>query len=315
MKKKALLTGALVLALSAGSAFTSFAWDAGWVQDGAVWRFQNADGSYHTGWHKDSDGKWYYLQDNTIMKTGWFTDGNGNTFHLNTVSDGYQGAMRTGWYAENGKWFFFDGNGYMKTGLIKVDGAVYFMQADGSLFVGTMNVGGVNYNFTEYGTTNGAPAVGAEATYATKATTTTTKISGSSGGSSSGGSSSSGSTASKTVAAKVEAAVEKANASDSITASVEDKVITVSATEEDGTLLSIQEDMQAIFAELFTKNYTVTITAPNGDTATVTASSELVDAARALGLNGAMKVSEISDEYTVNVHYGTANQDYTVVFE
>ena len=50
------------------------------------------------GWHKDVNGKWYYLEANGSMKTGWLKDSEGNWYYLNgdgsmavnTIIDGYR---------------------------------------------------------------------------------------------------------------------------------------------------------------------------------------------------------------------------------
>ena len=51
---------------------------------------------------------WYYFGSDTFMKTGWFQDHTGNWYYLNPKSDGFQGAMRTGWQQIDGEWFYFN---------------------------------------------------------------------------------------------------------------------------------------------------------------------------------------------------------------
>lgn len=91
------------------------------------WYHFGADGYMDTGWFKDADGNWYYLNpasDGTqgAMKTGWFKDTDGNWYYLNPVSDGTRGAMKTGWFKDvDGNWYYLnpvsDGTkGAMKTG-------------------------------------------------------------------------------------------------------------------------------------------------------------------------------------------------------
>ena len=91
------------------------------------WYHFGADGYMDTGWFKDADGNWYYLNqasDGTqgTMKTGWFKDTDGNWYYLNPVSDGTRGAMKTGWFKDvDGNWYYLnpvsDGTqGAMKTG-------------------------------------------------------------------------------------------------------------------------------------------------------------------------------------------------------
>lgn len=93
------------------------------------WYHFGADGYMDTGWFKDTDGNWYYLNqasDGTrgAMKTGWFKDVDGNWYYLNPVSDGTQGAMKTGWFTDpqDGHLYYLDPKtGAMVTGNIQND--------------------------------------------------------------------------------------------------------------------------------------------------------------------------------------------------
>lgn len=104
------------------------------------WYHFGADGYMDTGWFKDADGNWYYLNqasDGTqgTMKTGWFKDTDGNWYYLNPVSDGTRGAMKTGWLKDvDGNWYYLnpvsDGTqGAMKTGWFTDprDGHLYYL--------------------------------------------------------------------------------------------------------------------------------------------------------------------------------------------
>ena len=104
------------------------------------WYHFGADGYMDTGWFKDADGNWYYLNqasDGTqgTMKTGWFKDVDGNWYYLNPVSDGTRGAMKTGWFKDvDGNWYYLnpvsDGTqGAMKTGWFTDprDGHLYYL--------------------------------------------------------------------------------------------------------------------------------------------------------------------------------------------
>ena len=93
------------------------------------WYHFGADGYMDTGWFKDADGNWYYLNqasDGTqgTMKTGWFKDVDGNWYYLNPVSDGTKGAMKTGWFTDpqDGHLYYLDPKtGAMVTGNIQND--------------------------------------------------------------------------------------------------------------------------------------------------------------------------------------------------
>jgi protein-arginine kinase activator protein McsA len=137
MKMKKLMAALLAGILTVGSVIPA---SAAWVQSGSDWRYQNEDGSWQTGkWFQEA-GKWYHFDASGNAQKGWFKDA-------------------------DGKWYFLAYNGIMQTGLIKVDNNVYFMDADGSLYVGTMKINEIDYNFTEYGTTNGKPYVGTSQTW------------------------------------------------------------------------------------------------------------------------------------------------------
>ncbi len=137
MKMKKLIVAALAAAITVGSALPA---SAAWVQSGSDWKYQNEDGSWQANKWFQEGGKWYHFDANSTAQKGWFKD-------------------------TDGKWYFFAYNGIMQTGLLKIDDKVYYMNADGSLFSGSMKIGKVDYNFTENGTTNGKPTVGASQTF------------------------------------------------------------------------------------------------------------------------------------------------------
>ena len=93
------------------------------------WYHFGTDGYMDTGWFKDVDGNWYYLNpvsDGTrgAMKTGWFKDVDGNWYYLNPASDGTQGAMKTGWFTDpqDGHLYYLDPKtGAMVTGNVQND--------------------------------------------------------------------------------------------------------------------------------------------------------------------------------------------------
>ena len=104
------------------------------------WYHFGTDGYMDTGWFKDADGNWYYLDPVSdgaqgTMKTGWLKDADGNWYYLNPVSDGTRGAMKTGWFKDvDGNWYYLnpvsDGTqGAMKTGWFTdpQDGHLYYL--------------------------------------------------------------------------------------------------------------------------------------------------------------------------------------------
>lgn len=177
MKMKKLMVAALAAAITVGSALPA---SAAWVQSGSDWKYQNEDGSWQANKWFQEDGKWYHFDANSNAQKGWFKD-------------------------TDGKWYFFAYNGIMQTGLLKVDDKVYYMNADGSLFSGSMKIGGVEYNFTEYGTTNGKPSVVASKTFGGNGNQSSTF-----GGGSGGSKSSDSSTGDSTEVAAVKETVKEA---------------------------------------------------------------------------------------------------------
>lgn len=118
----------------------SNAWKQLPYKETMFWYYFGADGYMDTGWFKDADGNWYYLNpvsDGTqgTMKTGWLKDTDGNWYYLNPVSDGTRGAMKTGWFKDvDGNWYYLnpvsDGTqGAMKTGWFTdpQDGHLYYL--------------------------------------------------------------------------------------------------------------------------------------------------------------------------------------------
>lgn len=92
----------------------SNAWKQLPYKETMFWYHFGADGYMDTGWFKDADGNWYYLNpvsDGTqgTMKTGWLKDADGNWYYLNPVSDGTRGAMKTGWLKDaDGSWYYLN---------------------------------------------------------------------------------------------------------------------------------------------------------------------------------------------------------------
>jgi len=126
---KKIIVAALAATLTIGSVMPVY---ATLVNSGTNFKYQNTDGSWQLNSWLQEDGKWYHFDSNGNAETGWFKD-------------------------TDEKWYFFSYTGIMQTGLIKVDDNVYYMNDDGSLFVGSKNIDNTDYNFSEYGTTNGKP--------------------------------------------------------------------------------------------------------------------------------------------------------------
>lgn len=83
-----------------------------WIQSEKGWLFKNEDGSSLVNeWKKLTyNGKtdWYRFNADGYMATGWFTAADGNIYYLNPISNGFQGAMLTGWQLIDGFWYYFN---------------------------------------------------------------------------------------------------------------------------------------------------------------------------------------------------------------
>ncbi|MEO2076617.1 MAG: hypothetical protein ABGX20_14705 [Bacillus sp. (in: firmicutes)] len=93
------------------------------ITSGAMWKGR---------WYRDlGSGKWYYLQNDGVMKTGWFLD-KGNWYYL----DPKDGEMKTGWLYNKGYWYYLDKSGAMVTGWLPYNGQWYYLQSSGAMRVG-----------------------------------------------------------------------------------------------------------------------------------------------------------------------------------
>lgn len=61
-----------------------------------------------TGWLKKPEDSWYHFTPDGIMETGWYQKGQKDRYYLNKAGEGTEGLMRTGWFLENGKWYFLN---------------------------------------------------------------------------------------------------------------------------------------------------------------------------------------------------------------
>ena len=109
----------------------------GWIKDtNGNWYYLNSAGIMQKGWIKDNE-RWYYLSQSGDMKTGWQYI-NGAWYYLNEESDGYMGAMKTGWIYTGGRWYLLNQSGEMKKGWAQDKGKWYYLSEDGSMAVNTM---------------------------------------------------------------------------------------------------------------------------------------------------------------------------------
>ena len=84
--------------------------------NGSDWYHFANDGTMDTGWYRESDVVWYYLETSEEREgravDGWMTDSqDGNTYYLDPATK----VMATGWKQIDGAWYFFNdvhGNGW-----------------------------------------------------------------------------------------------------------------------------------------------------------------------------------------------------------
>ena len=104
-----------------------------------AWKTKKVNGVVRWSYY-DSDGRrvfnvwkqllyegtmfWYHFGADGYMDTGWFKDADGNWYYLNQASDGTQGTMKTGWFTDpqDGHLYYLDPKtGAMVTGNIQND--------------------------------------------------------------------------------------------------------------------------------------------------------------------------------------------------
>lgn len=90
-----------------------------WKYDDRGWWFKNSDGSYPTNiWQLlsyEQKAAWYHFDAEGYMQTGWFKDTDGKWYYLNPAADGTCGSMVTGWKWIDGYWYYFNekSDGYL----------------------------------------------------------------------------------------------------------------------------------------------------------------------------------------------------------
>lgn len=117
---------------------------AKWIKDSKNnWNWVESDVKA-TGW-KEVDKKWYYFDQDGIMKTGWLKLNE----KLYNLAD--SGDMETGWKKIDGKWYHFNSDGTMSLGWVNDNGTLYYMNFIGEMETGTIGIDGQVYTFSESG--------------------------------------------------------------------------------------------------------------------------------------------------------------------
>lgn len=115
----------------------------GWLQLDGNWYYTNRGGASAAGWVK-SGRSWYFINAEThVMEANKWIEDAGKKYFL-TAS----GAMRgnTGWFAQDGAWYWIAGGGAAKTGWVKSGRKWYYLDpATATMKTGFTDVDSVRY--------------------------------------------------------------------------------------------------------------------------------------------------------------------------
>lgn len=94
--------------------------------------------TYAEGWVY-IDNSWHYYSDSST-KTGWYNE-NGIWYYLDD-----EGMKKTGWLKSEGKWYYLDkSTGKMVTGWIQDRGNWYYLNSSGEMITGWLEYNGNLY--------------------------------------------------------------------------------------------------------------------------------------------------------------------------
>lgn len=107
----------------------SYSKDA-WEKIDDKWYLFDSQGWMLYDWKSDN-GNWYYLGESNdgSMKTGWIFDKNYNKWYYLDEN----GVMKKGWVKVQNEWHYMDSTGAMQTGWIKDSGKDYLLYSDGKM--------------------------------------------------------------------------------------------------------------------------------------------------------------------------------------
>ena len=123
--------------------------------------FFDEKGRVYTGWALLDDGSWYYFDEYGAAAVGWKQiantvycfDRTGEMFiGLNYVDDGYyffgeNGALKTGWIQDNGKWYYSEDDGKLCTGWNNISSKWYYFDENAASVSGLQTIKGKTYYF------------------------------------------------------------------------------------------------------------------------------------------------------------------------
>jgi GH24 family phage-related lysozyme (muramidase) len=115
------------------------------------WCVTDSDNKVIKGWYQDTDGFWYYLNNEGVMQTGWIQDTNGDWYYLypeKTTNYGVEypiGAMAIDWVklGDKSKWY------YLLKEQTEYNGDIHFKGA--CVCNVSLNINGQNYAFDSNG--------------------------------------------------------------------------------------------------------------------------------------------------------------------
>lgn len=112
----------------------------GWIRSGNGWTYRYANGTMpRNTWDRIND-KWYFFDQNGIMKVGWIWHNDHWYYCLP------EGPMATGWNNINEKWYYMNESGIMQTGYIVLDGKTYYCDVSGARVQSAYNPDGHQFD-------------------------------------------------------------------------------------------------------------------------------------------------------------------------
>lgn len=125
MKKKFVVLLSCALTLT----YVIPAYAGQWFKDNNKWAYQNDDGQQiKEGWFTDTDGKVYNFNGG-VVRSGFYQE-NGVYYYFNPTS----GERMSGWVNDGGKYYFMNIAGVMQTGWQNVNGAWYYLDGSGAMY-------------------------------------------------------------------------------------------------------------------------------------------------------------------------------------
>ncbi len=159
MKKslwKSRLAGVLIVSMLS----STFSYAGTWQREAEGWIWQD-QGVRATGWLKEPGDSWYHFTPDGLMETGWYQESSGDRYYLNRAGEGTEGQMRTGWFLENGKWYFLSPvhDGFFgraaRDQWLWIDGHCYRFDANGVMYADCTTPDGYTVNGDGRWTVNG----------------------------------------------------------------------------------------------------------------------------------------------------------------